>query len=359
MGIGGLIYATLKRDISLLLWIIPFSIFLFLVGYGIYFYIIPLLPAFCIGAAILIVGLPSDIAVTIQKDAKRRPLFRRKNKDQALTTYMFDGQSMKDDIISHHVIKDTSNKPSSLISRNLPYIILSVIGGLGLTSSIMLLTTNVSSAQFEATALGAEYIIKNPDDLSVVSGPVYSWIYKYVLGKDNVGNSFLDVDWKDIQNGNVLLVADNHFKSSMLHDNEKELYEAYNDSADIVRVSEKGPGYDINRYPFTNLRASREGDSVELKAGLVPSSEQFETIENSDTSSETSETSENGNNAVTVNDNLLMHTHTRLEILVDGTPITIPANIGIDSSLRHDRSLDRYGAQKSPIVTYTTSGTSM
>jgi 4-amino-4-deoxy-L-arabinose transferase-like glycosyltransferase len=54
---------------------------------------------------------------------------------------------------------------------------------------------------------------------------------------------------------------------------------------------------------------------------------------------------------------LMMHIHTHLNVTVDGEPIIVPANIGIDPNLYKDHSLDEYGPQKSPLHTHTSSGT--
>ena len=53
---------------------------------------------------------------------------------------------------------------------------------------------------------------------------------------------------------------------------------------------------------------------------------------------------------------LMMHIHAHLNVTVDGKPITVPANIGIDPNLYKDHSLDEYGPQKSPLHTHTSSG---
>ena len=63
---------------------------------------------------------------------------------------------------------------------------------------------------------------------------------------------------------------------------------------------------------------------------------------------------------------VIMHIHARLEVFVDGQPLIIPANIGIDSSVWKDHSLERYGMPMpgmpempymSPLHTHDTSGT--
>src|SRR6266487_3043969 len=49
LGIAGLIFAgAIKRDFLILLWVIPFTIFFVAIGFAQYFYVIPILPAFCI-----------------------------------------------------------------------------------------------------------------------------------------------------------------------------------------------------------------------------------------------------------------------------------------------------------------------
>lgn len=40
---------------------------------------------------------------------------------------------------------------------------------------------------------------------------------------------------------------------------------------------------------------------------------------------------------------MVMHIHPKLSILVDGKPMTIPENIGIDPALYNDHTLDTYG----------------
>jgi hypothetical protein len=60
---------------------------------------------------------------------------------------------------------------------------------------------------------------------------------------------------------------------------------------------------------------------------------------------------------------LVTHLHPLLNVVVDGKPISVPKNIGIDSSLHKDHSLDQYGADKggggaaAPLHTHDDSGT--
>ena len=53
-----------------------------------------------------------------------------------------------------------------------------------------------------------------------------------------------------------------------------------------------------------------------------------------------------------------MHIHPQLSVKVNGQPIIVPENVGIDKSLWKDHSLDKYGMQgMSPLHTHDSSGT--
>lgn len=55
---------------------------------------------------------------------------------------------------------------------------------------------------------------------------------------------------------------------------------------------------------------------------------------------------------------MVMHIHPQLSVKVNGQPIIVPENIGIDKSLWKDHSLDKYGMQgMSPLHTHDSSGT--
>ena len=51
-----------------------------------------------------------------------------------------------------------------------------------------------------------------------------------------------------------------------------------------------------------------------------------------------------------------MHWHPQLSVTINGSPLTVPAQIGIDSSLWKDHSLDQYGIGMSPMHTHDASG---
>jgi hypothetical protein len=62
---------------------------------------------------------------------------------------------------------------------------------------------------------------------------------------------------------------------------------------------------------------------------------------------------------------IIMHFHPHLNLMIDGKPATVPSQIGIDSSLWKDHSLDQYGMQAmsngmsgmAPLHTHDATGT--
>jgi hypothetical protein len=135
LGAAGLVYAIVKRDFMLLLWIAPFLVFIFLIGFVSVYHFIPVYPAFCIAIAKLIV----DMSNTIKK--KR-------------------------------------------IGQMLPYIIIFAIGAFGLVASSMLIIKYDNLSYFETTAFLSRYLHDNKDSITVIGNPFYLWIPQFVFQLD-------------------------------------------------------------------------------------------------------------------------------------------------------------------------------
>ena len=61
--------------------------------------------------------------------------------------------------------------------------------------------------------------------------------------------------------------------------------------------------------------------------------------------------------ATSNNEKMLMHIHPRLYLNVDGRPYFVPQNVGIDSDLWKDHTLDQYGMKgMAPLHTHTADG---
>jgi hypothetical protein len=67
LSMAGSIFAAVKRDFFLLLWVIPFLIFLYAIDYVSSFHLMPLIPAFCIAASRFLVEITGKIRIIKKK----------------------------------------------------------------------------------------------------------------------------------------------------------------------------------------------------------------------------------------------------------------------------------------------------
>jgi hypothetical protein len=262
IGTAGLVFAVIKRDLWLLLWIVPFLIFSFIVEWVIVFHLILLVPPLCIAAATLIQTL--SMKVTKKK-----------------------------------------------VQRLLPYVVISGIGIFGLISTINLITLTLNTAHLEANALllmelsNVSNVTDHNYNNSIVFGHrIYLWIPKFVHHKDF---DFYDYDTMTIYppemlqrlidekaltmqqyisdasnkkmftlvaNGKKLIahaaVTFNDRKIIWIIDKRpehKQLFKIYNSTKTIDSFKENLSSYDRDRYPFNTLRWFKFtlGDKVEVR----------------------------------------------------------------------------------------------
>src|SRR5205085_7189513 len=93
------------------------------------------------------------------------------------------------------VQKNVVYKKSSL-SLLPSFAVISVIVIFGLITSTILITTNISLPQFEAAAFVVYDVQhnnsytsnnnKSDDDITIISSPIYSWIFNYVFHRSHV-----------------------------------------------------------------------------------------------------------------------------------------------------------------------------
>jgi hypothetical protein len=220
-GFGGLAYSFVRRDYFILLWILPFMAFLGVLGYTNFFYWIPILPALCIGAAKL--------------------LF------------------------------DIIEKSKKISQKTLTVAILSSIVVFGLTSTTLLIVTDVTSAQIESAAYVARYLDQTEDgaagNLTVVSNPIYSWIFKYVFDKDHIFSDYRDMLYfpVDTAKSRVLLIADPRFTLDIGNENNQLLHELYSNTSTIATFKGKVTNFDLGLYPYTSMIENYEGSEVAIR----------------------------------------------------------------------------------------------
>jgi hypothetical protein len=185
LGIVGIIFSEIKRDVFILLWAIPIIVFLFLINFVSFFHFIPLLPLFCIAAAKMMIDLSNRI------------------------------KNMK-------------------VRKIIPFALISAIGIFGLVSTTMLITSNVTSSYFKVYSFLVSYLAsqigldnhndltdKDDDDKITMVGRHWTqsfyWIPKYVL---DVNLDFKKINRADDIKGSIndkersLIIVDRSMRKS-------------------------------------------------------------------------------------------------------------------------------------------------
>jgi hypothetical protein len=130
----------------------------------------------------------------------------------------------------------------------------------GLVSTSMLITTNLTSAQFQAIAFAAGVA----DDMTtVVSSPAYSWIFLYVFDTEYVFGDYRDLLFHPVETDWMILISDRHFQSNIGAGS--QLGEAYEGTTNIAVFEGDALRYDSTRYPFTSVQANYEGSLIEVR----------------------------------------------------------------------------------------------
>lgn len=211
LGIGGIIYAGIRRNFFILIWFLPYIIFLAFIGFTQYFYWIPILPIFCIATAILLV-----------KNLKN----------------IFKGKT-----------------------QNIVLVTISGIAIFGLVSTTMLITTNITNTQFQATAFTLKQVQSN--DTTILAGPQYSWIFYYVFDKKNVEPDYSALLYYPVQTKKLLLIADPHFMIDIPRG--RQLQDIYNATNKIASFDGEVLDYDHLKYPYTSMIENREASHIEIR----------------------------------------------------------------------------------------------
>ena len=225
LGMGGLVYAVIKKDYFLLLWTIPIFVFLQAIGYVSSFHLILLLPPFCIAGATMIEKIGNNIA-------------------------------------------------NVRLKNMLPYIRIAVIGIFGICSITMLITLNMNSTYYQALAFVLSNLpdsnsnatsISPADKVTLIGNPQYFWIPEFVFNKTFDAKNFYSKT--PFKTDKYMMIIDSGFVRILNADNSSRLNLAYNATHNLARFEQNiTGGTDINKYPFTNLRLSPETRFIELRA---------------------------------------------------------------------------------------------
>jgi dolichyl-phosphate-mannose-protein mannosyltransferase len=243
LGIAGIISSQIKKNYFILLWTIPFLIFLITINFASFFHLVLLLPAFCIAASRLIV----------------EPCNRLKNPQ---------------------------------IKKILPIAIISLVGAFGLISTTILINTNVTSSFFLTYSNIVKYLTSqtnsnNEIDASAKSDTIPSnndkitmlgrhwtrtffWIPSYIFN--------VDMDFKKINNVDDLPISTTEDKFVILVDKQirnslpsnrlmlnRQDFFYYYYTKPVVRLDFVTADYDTSTYPFVSMSHNKDTGPVTIR----------------------------------------------------------------------------------------------
>ena len=212
LGTGGLVFAALKRNLFILLWSIPMILFLGLIGFTQYFHWIPIIPVFCIAAAILVVNLV--------------------------------------------------NKFKEKIKMKTVLILVVGFSVFGLASLAPLITSDVSSSQFKAMSFVLDSF-ESDDQITILASPVYSWVFDDVFKKDYVMRDYSMILFGDPPTENILLIADPHFLVDISRG--EQLEQVYSKTEIIEIFDSEVSEFDTTEYPYGSMKVNYQGHKIEIR----------------------------------------------------------------------------------------------
>ncbi len=212
IGMAGMLYSAITKNKFVLLWFVPFMAFLSLIGFKQNFHWIPIIPILCIGASAWLLDMPKNIKY--------------------------------------------------LQSKTIHRIIIASILIFGFSSTLLIITNDISYNQFEALS----YVLENLDEQStILAGPVYSWILYDVFDVENVPKDYSMILFEPPETKRITVIADPHF---ILDQNRgEEIRKAYNNTQSVKYFEGKINDFDVQVYPYTNMKLNQEGFSIDIRMG--------------------------------------------------------------------------------------------
>lgn len=211
LGLSGIIIAALRKDKFLLLWFIPFIVFLSVVGYKQYFHWMIVVPAMCIAAGILLESI-------------------RKWNIIKKTTYAW---------------------------------IISAVLIFGFVSTTLLIINDVSINQFQALS----YVLENYDDrVTILTSPVYSWILYEVFERENTPKDYSFILFYPPDTEKTVIMVDEHYRIDLARG--PQLQNAIDRSTIVKTFDGTITKFDSKIYPYTNMQANGEATQIQIREGI-------------------------------------------------------------------------------------------
>ncbi|HEY4681554.1 MAG TPA: glycosyltransferase family 39 protein [Nitrosarchaeum sp.] len=211
LGLSGIALAAVRRDKFLLLWFIPFVIFLSGVGYKQYFHWMMVIPVMCIAAGILMESI----------------------------------------------------RKFSIIKKSIHVGIVAMVLIFGFISTTLLIINDISDNQFQALS----YVLENYDDtVTVLTSPVYSWILYDTFERENVPKDYSSILFYPPNTEKTVIVVDEHYRIDLARG--PQLQNALDRSTTIRTFEGTITEFDSKTYPYTNMQANGDAAKIEIREGI-------------------------------------------------------------------------------------------
>lgn len=266
LGLAGTAFALIKRDYFIVFGIIPFlAFFSFIISYVNWFYFIPIFGFLCISSGVLleriIKHIHRNLAVSVLIPSVVISF-------GILSTYAListDISSFQFEAMSHIntlLIRDSTNHT---VFENKPY------------SQISKLNKSIQDDDVQrGSRLGDEK--ENSKSIVIIASPIYSWVYKFIYGYDNTFYSYTEDT--EIKNGSkVILVLDRYFREYMTNNLESrnnswnenlatsdKLYKILDGTDTSEYFSGTSRNFDFYQYPYTSMRFNLGGSPIEIRS---------------------------------------------------------------------------------------------
>ena len=173
LGMAGILYAAIRRDFFILLFSIPFLLFLYWIDFVSSFHVVPLFPVFSIAGAKLIVDLSNLI-------------------------------------------------PISKIRKTMPYAVVSVIAIVGLISIFSLITIDSNSVIFKTHAVLIQHLQQRNDNVTMIGNPLYIWMPRHVFNFSYQDRSYYST--RPLDTPYFIVIDDSGYKKIIKEESKKRYF---------------------------------------------------------------------------------------------------------------------------------------
>jgi Dolichyl-phosphate-mannose-protein mannosyltransferase len=219
LGMAGILYAAIRKDIFILLFSVPFLLFLYWIDFVSSFHIVPLFPVFSIAAARLIVDLSNLI-------------------------------------------------PISKIKKTLPYAVVSIITIVGLVSIFSLITIDSNSVIIKAHAVLIQHLQQSNNTVTMIGNPLYIWMPRHIFDISYEDRSYYST--RPLDTPNFLVIDDSGYKKIIKETSKRGTFHKnlfmQTHLIENIKPDDPLPKYNINTYPYSNLKQSPILKELDIRA---------------------------------------------------------------------------------------------